>query len=104
MSTNPSWQTHGRSNLYAKLQLFNSKDVLLASVAPAVPTATSTRLDFNLPSQGSYFLAVVKSGFGDPKGDGFSSYGSVGGCTRARQPVAQVSEAIAAASPLDVEL
>ena len=83
MSTNPSWQSFGRSNLYAKLQLFNSKNVLLASIAPAVPTSTTMRLDFNLPAQGSYFLAVVKSGFGDPRGDGFSSYGSVGGCARA---------------------
>jgi hypothetical protein len=58
------------------LSLYDAAGTLLASANPA--QTLSAALNFQLPAQGTYYLAVSATGNGDPLGTGYSSYGSVG--------------------------
>lgn len=63
-------------NLDLRLELRDAAGSVLASANPTEELVAS--LSYTLPASGTYHLAVTGVGKGDPKGTGYSSYGSTG--------------------------
>ncbi len=63
-------------NLDAAVDLYNTAGTLLASANPT--EALNATLSFVVPLNGTYYVAVRGVGKGDPRSNGYSTYGSLG--------------------------
>jgi hypothetical protein len=93
--TSPFWGRN-RANLDLKLQLQDGQGRVLATADPAtVPGSTPGSLSAALkgftPDAGRFYIVLAPTGWGDPKGAGYSSYGSLGGWRWGLLPVPSTS-------------
>jgi hypothetical protein len=70
------------------VRILSSSGAALATSTPTGPGVTSLSVTAKLPSQGTYYISLTRTGSGDPYRTGYSAYGSAGEPRQRRLPPA----------------